>query len=91
MHYKSDYGNSMFIGSKLPNSTAGIDAFTPAEAYVIDAKMDDGKPGYGIMMTHPFTNPNLPNCTTAGSTQETAEYNTIYRDNACSLILKIGL
>jgi prepilin-type N-terminal cleavage/methylation domain-containing protein len=89
-HFKSAYGNNIFIGSKLTNSTAGINAFTPAEAFSIDQKMDDGRPGYGIVMTHPSTNASLPDCT-VGITAETAEYKVSYKQKACSLILKSGL
>jgi prepilin-type N-terminal cleavage/methylation domain-containing protein len=41
------YGNTLEIGKKRANDRPVVGLFTPKEAYNIDLKIDDGKPGAG--------------------------------------------
>jgi hypothetical protein len=54
-----DYGNNLRFGSEFPNSTPGNPVLKPEEAWNIDTKLDDGRPGSGRIV------PNWQNCTTA--------------------------
>lgn len=69
------------------------EVFTTEEAYLIDIKMDDSKPGTGKLVTRPVTTTTVPlgNCsddnnTTTGTTS--ANYNLAYKPLACSLMLR---
>ena len=55
---------------------------TPQDAWNIDDKMDDGKPGTGRVTT--FNTSTHANCATS-STASSADYNLSYTDIACNL------
>ena len=75
------------FGSELGGSYTRGSIITPAEAYEIDSKLDDGKPGRGKVRV--FT-PNDINCTTNNTSQDNSIYNTTYTQNACSPIFLLG-
>jgi len=77
-----DYGNYYNFGAQLTfdNPIAGI--ITPAEAWNVDTKFDDGRPGRGHMMSvHRDT------CTDSTSaTDYDADYLLATEDKGCSLV-----
>jgi len=52
------------------------------ELYSIDLKIDDGKPGKGILHTHKNSSTSAPGCATTDD-EDTAEYDLDYRTNRC--------
>lgn len=76
-YYKNHF---VFGASGATNSTSGL-VLTPAEAWGIDKKIDDGKPGTGSLMVSSITT-----CTNAANN---TDYDTDYRldsdDIACPL------
>ncbi len=60
---------------------------TPAEALSIDAKYDDGLPGYGNIMS--YRNSLLPNCLTT-DVVSTARYDPSYTSINCGVFFKMG-
>lgn len=47
--YDGQYGHFMVVGGSLANNFPSTPIFKPEEAWNIDVKIDDGKPGYGNM------------------------------------------
>jgi hypothetical protein len=58
-NFAYDYGNNLRFGTEFAISTPGGAALKPEEAWNIDTKLDDGRPGSGRIV------PNWQNCTTA--------------------------
>jgi hypothetical protein len=91
-HYDGFYGNTLHFGTKTPvGETWGL-ALTPAEAYAIDQKMDDGIPGTGNI--RPYTGAVLPtDCSTGtNSAGASSAYNTAsYSGVACALAFISGI
>lgn len=91
--YNGNYQNNLYFGSKyqgLYDMCAAI--LTPAEAYAIDLKSDDGIPGTGSIRTR-IGNAYAPNCNTSGSvytSPSTSAYNITYSGIACPLIFDTG-
>lgn len=83
------YGHVFMFGSVGPDVFTTGPAITPEEAASIDAKADDGKPAYGIIMSWKAGNGSTPNCLTT-AVAATATYNTAYSGRACNLIFKSG-
>lgn len=75
-------GNLMRLGREMTNSFLGSSAFTPEDAWNIDMKADDGKPGQGIIWSRTWQD-----CTTAtaGDENDTAEYNLTSDSQNCML------
>ena len=80
--FAGTYGNVIVIGGEEPGyETANVGkGLTPAEAWSIDKKIDDGKPGTGRLGPRAYNSGSwAAPCTMGTSTQEiTAEYNTTY-------------
>ncbi len=77
--FDGDYGNYMIIGNVNVNSTPRA-GFTPEEVWNIDTKVDDGKSGFGKVMS---SNWNV--CTLAGTSAETdAAYDLSNSTTDCS-------
>lgn len=87
--YDNTYSHVFFFGA------AGADATTPAfnpiltpeEAQIIDAKIDDGKPGQGKVLAPNRT--TLGNCATVGAA-DVAAYDITQQTATCSLIFITG-
>ena len=60
-----------------------LNAFTTSEAWGIDTKLDDGRPGLGKMMVSPNNFPASSFCSTSADAT-TAEYNLTYSNKACT-------
>lgn len=83
-------GNILFFGTAIANSTAG-DALRPEEAWNIDTKMDDGRPGTGLVHTTASGNANGGTNCASTSVASTAIYLLNLTAAECSLILRLGL
>ncbi len=86
--YKADYGNVLLgVGAYVSGSWPFAPAFKPEDAWNIDTKMDDGKPGTGRVLPRDDegfggTNP----CTTSTSnTDYSGSYNLSNTALACGL------
>jgi prepilin-type N-terminal cleavage/methylation domain-containing protein len=66
--YDGDYNNVLIYGLKTTNSYPTTAAITAKEAYMIDAKEDDGYPGFGnILSWKPAFHANCSSSATASS------------------------
>jgi prepilin-type N-terminal cleavage/methylation domain-containing protein len=82
-------GNHLYVGGEAGTTVTNTPIFTPAEAYVIDTKLDDGMPGLGVVRT--YNTGSHPNCTNgAAAATTTATYTTTYTGIACMLFLVPG-
>jgi len=80
-YFPGHYGPTYHFGKEFAGLTYGA-ALTPGDAYVIDAKIDDGRPGTGSVMTI-----KPPTMTCASSTlPETATYLLDVSDQRCMLL-----
>ena len=85
--YQADYGNELFFGAATATTFNTAAVFKPEDAWNLDTKMDDGKPGTGKILAYDavgFT--NTGSCTTsANNTDYTGAYNLSSSTLACSL------
>lgn len=91
-YYDGAYRNVLYFGTKYPGELNYAAILSPAQAYAIDQKIDDGIPGTGTIRTM-FGNTYAPNCSTSGSvnTNPTASaYNISYSGIACQLLFITG-
>ena len=92
--WPGEYGGVYFKFGKPDIADPVEEVFTPEEAYLIDIKMDDSKPGTGKLITRPVTDPAyaLGHCSDTNDTTATgtpaANYNLIRKQLACSLMLR---
>jgi len=85
--YSMDYGNSFFFGAATTTDKTQLAVIRPEDAWGIDSKLDDGKPGYGKVIAY-FWNDT---CATGGATN-TDLANSVYKltsaSIACTLIFR---
>ncbi|MES2983791.1 MAG: prepilin-type N-terminal cleavage/methylation domain-containing protein [Pseudomonadota bacterium] len=81
-------GNFLFFGADNNNST-GAPVIKAEEAWNIDSKLDDGRPGYGKIISYPTSNASVPNCSTTASAS-TAVYNLSNAGTVCTFLIKTG-
>ncbi len=74
--------NFLTLGNERLVGEGSGPVLTPEEAWGIDLKLDDGKPGTGVIMTFKGGGANNPNCTVDGSTD--TDYATSYKGMACA-------
>ena len=93
-YVEGDYANAMMFGNAAGGLPYGA-ALKPEEAWNIDTKIDDGKPGSGAVVVPETNGGNCYNLSdgSAGSASAAAARNTIlynltYSSNACALIFK---
>lgn len=88
------YGHVMVVGRgrETPQVSTGsaLPAFTPLEMSSIDLKIDDGKPGYGTVMSFENGSTYVANCATT-AVADTAVYDIARTTQECSIIMKMGL
>lgn len=83
------YGHIMTLGGFSAASFTTNPIIAPGEALAIDLKVDDGKPGTGIVRT--WRTGLLPNCTINDISQAGATYNQLNNSQqSCSLIFLLG-
>lgn len=87
--YTGNYGHLLLFGKTLLSIYNLNGALTPQDAMQVDLKIDDGKPGTGIVAGPASSSAITPNCTTTADPQ-TATYNLAYKSVACPLYLKMG-
>ena len=75
--FDGNYGNIMIVGAQLANTVPLTPLFKPEEVWNIDTKIDDGRPGYGIMTAYKPTT-----CTTS-TTASASEYLLTATGNTC--------
>lgn len=76
-------------GGGVTNCITHGPLLTPSDALEIDAKIDDGMPATGIVMSHPNSSVQTPTCT--NGTSSTAQYNVSDTNFDCALIISTGL
>jgi prepilin-type N-terminal cleavage/methylation domain-containing protein len=82
-YYAGDYGNALYLGTN--NSTTAVAnyyALKPVELWNIDAKMDDGLPGYGVIRSLK----TYSNCVTSTVTPVGTKYLIATNSVSCALI-----
>lgn len=84
--YPNEYGNTIWLGMPLPNGATTEPMLTPTEALSVDTKLDDGRPGYGRMVSYALG--IEPNCATDND-QTVAVYNVAFAGLACAPIFVI--
>jgi prepilin-type N-terminal cleavage/methylation domain-containing protein len=87
------YGHIFFLGAPKfnINDPTVYPAMTPAEAFEIDTKMDDGKPSTGKIRSMRKGNTMTPNCLAADSDPATDGYFLTYTLNACALLFILNI
>lgn len=95
--FLGQYGHILTFGSRHQGAAPNKPAISPAEAYGIDKKLDDGLPARGDVVVRAGNYPDLENCTETapGSGLETDkdDLDSVYRlshgdEAACNLILR---
>ena len=82
--FDGDFGNALEIGTSVPGSYGHNPILKPEEAWNIDTKLDDGKPGTGAVRA--LEQSGSWNCTTAANTTDyTATYQLTNSNTACAM------
>jgi prepilin-type N-terminal cleavage/methylation domain-containing protein len=76
-------------GNKTLAASATRYLMTPAELLIVDTKIDDGKPAFGMIRGAKFGSAFAPNCTTT-TDPATAEYATTLPGKECYLYVLTG-
>jgi len=82
--FPARYKNTLFIGAYTSNDQIFNPSMKAEDAYNIDAKTDDGKPGTGLILA--MKNSYRPDCVAAGDT----DYNLSNQTNGCNLLMITG-
>lgn len=82
-------GTSITVARLADTALTYIPLLTPAEAFNLDRKFDDGQPGSGIIKA-PDTAGFYPTCTTSDDV-DTAEYNAVIDTKECIINYRIRL
>lgn len=88
--FPSNYGNMLVVGAKEGATWTGAALLSPEEAWNIDTKMDDGRPGQGIVMSTKGSYGATSGCNDSDD-EELSEYALSNSTIACVLIYKTGL
>lgn len=88
-HFDGHYGHRLVFGSKTADSTTGSPALLPEEAWNLDTKLDDGKPGLGKIRSQKNSSPTSPGCATTND-PSTSTYTLTNTSILCSLIFLPG-
>lgn len=79
------YGHVLEFGGATADNITNAATLNPQEAFSIDDKVDDGRPGRGKVMAHPFDN----GCTDAADNNALdAAYGITDGDPLCSLVFR---
>lgn len=83
-----DWGHLLLFGGEQASSYTNAAIITASEMLSIDQKIDDAKPGRGIVRA--FRTGVQANCTENDTTQDSATYKTSNSQNNCSIIFVPG-
>ena len=87
--YDGNYTHILALGKQSASTFCGVDAgseiLVAEEAWNIDTKLDDGRPGTGTVIS--YKDSFKGNCTT-GDNGSTAEYDLTNSNVGCTLILR---
>ncbi len=86
--YITKPANIIEVGGINSAGSATLPIFYPVENYQIDTKLDDGKPGSGIVTIRKPNGTTRADCMTT-TDPTTAEYKLIYDEKACNLIYSL--
>jgi prepilin-type N-terminal cleavage/methylation domain-containing protein len=89
MLWADQYGHVLHLGGFQSGTFTRGAILTPEEAMSLDIKIDDGKPGRGVVRAWRST--MQPDCTTTDTSQDNAVYNGDFAGRACSLIFILGM
>lgn len=82
-YFEGSYGTIIAFGAETSTTESVAAVLLPEEAWNIDKKIDDGRPGLGRLTSREAET----NCNTT-AVGATAEYNLTVENIACSLVLK---
>ena len=85
--WRDEYGHLLALGGYVSNDYTYGAVLRPDEAYSMDIKMDDGKPGTGKLRAWRAT--RLANCTVTDTSQTNQAYST-NTTPSCSLAFVLG-
>lgn len=85
--FAGQYGNIFYFGG-ISNDYADQAIIKPEDAWNIDTKLDDGKPGKGRIKSYMAV--SRPGCATT-DVSSTAEYSVTSSGNNCNLLIETGL
>ena len=84
-------GHYLIFGKSMSDHSWNVGSVISApEAYSIDAKLDDGKPGLGSIRTAPNAGGSA-DCTSNVTDASTATYTTSGTNEACNLLFSTGM
>ena len=89
-YFDNEYDFPISIGADAASEYVRQPIFTPEEAWNIDTKMDDGRPGTGFVNTTRSDSSLGTGCATT-AVKATAEYNLTNSAVACQFIINSGL
>lgn len=87
-YWADQYAHVLDFGIMVNGNRTRGPVFTPSEALALDIKIDDGKPGKGIVRT--MRAAVQPNCTLTDTTQDAQTYNSTFTSAACSIMFTVG-
>ena len=95
--YEGDYGNSFFFGSRVADSPTEGPILLPEETWNLDTKIDDAKPGTGVLRTLEAQGDATPGqgCTDVDPSNSvalatTADYDLTSTGVECSIMFKMN-
>ncbi|PZP86906.1 MAG: hypothetical protein DI582_01245 [Azospirillum brasilense] len=94
--FEGNYSNTLILGASTTSCETAGPIMKPEEAWNIDTKMDDGKPGMGKLVTRtslPVGGPGvMPNCNDGDNTMAaSAQYRLDFNGVNCSLLFRTAL
>ena len=86
--FLAEYGHTLYFGKQSTNDTTNSPIIGAAEAYAIDSKFDDGKPGTGQIYS--YTSVYLPSCVSSAVPATATYLPTNNSPTDCALIMELG-
>lgn len=87
-YFSGDYRLVLGIGRDGGGTETRFDSFSPGEMMSVENKVDDGRPGTGIVRA--YKSANCVSDATAGANQITTTYNLSYSGPACGMMYSIA-
>ena len=86
--WADQYSHMLDFGVRVTADRTIGPVLSPTEAIAMDTKVDDGKPGRGMIRA--WRTSVLPNCTSSDTTQDAQAYNTTTTAQVCSLVFLLS-